>query len=1002
MIPIYRTQQRPARRHATSLLWLIWLLTLALPTAADDFIVSTELDTGLGSLRQGVEDSNDVVANPDPPVNTLSFSGIAADTTFVLASPLENISNELTIDGTAPGGLILQGDGTTFVTIDADTKLRLTDLRFENGDLLLGNDANVTFEVTTGNTITIDDVIGDEMALDAGVVQKEGSGTLILTGTNTFTGEALIGGGVLQVTTDSLSSDANVTDGATLRFQQSTDGSYTGVISGSGAVEKADAGNLELTGSNTYIGGTTITAGTLSGAAGAIQGDVQIDSGASLHFTGTNAATYSGAISGSGTLIKSAGEILTLDPSDTANSWTQAQVLFGILGGDAAAISGNVDITSPGILLIDEDTTATYAGNLSGDGSFQKAGAGTLTLSGDNSGMTNTTPNAMRLIEGELIGTTNSIASNASILSGTTLSFDQSFDGTYNNAISGAGNLELRGNGVVSFAAAQTFTGTTLVSDGTLNVLNTFASDTTVASGATLGGTGNLAGSVTNSGRVAPGASIGTLSVDNIAFASGSTLEIEVDTMGGADQLAVTGNADLTLGTLDLQLAGGTYVSQVSTILTAGSLTGSLQFNDPFPLIDITLMTVGNSLQLTLNSNGASLATFATTPNQRAVASALDAETPGATGDMATVISSFGALTAPELAAALDSMSGETLTQFATARFEHADRFDHILYQRLRESSDSLDGVTRQHRQRGEGLLPDVSAGSSGARRLDLWFEPYFAAGDIDGHSGQSDVDYTLAGGAVGAEATPFADHVGGLGNLRLGAAFAYGDSDIDFSDRFGSGSAQSYMGALYGGWSNERYRAGLSGRVAYSDMESERSIRIGALVRNVEADFNGLDFGSRFEAGGKWIETEKYLLESYGSLEYAHLERSSITESGGGAVSLRIEREKLDTLRVGIGTRLRAIFQMGNDLWLLPELRAEWHQQLLDRDRTIAANFVSATVSPRFTIRGADVQSHSANIGIGWTVRSESGFEAAFDYDLGIDADRIANFVGVRVGTHW
>ena len=141
MLPTHCTHQEPTRRLATSLLWLVWLLALSLSANADDFVVTTELDSGLGSLRQGVEDSNDVPADPGPPVvdpvNTLSFSGIAADTTFVLASPLENISNELTIDGSAPGGLILQGDGTTFVTIDADTKLRLTDLRFENGTCCL-------------------------------------------------------------------------------------------------------------------------------------------------------------------------------------------------------------------------------------------------------------------------------------------------------------------------------------------------------------------------------------------------------------------------------------------------------------------------------------------------------------------------------------------------------------------------------------------------------------------------------------------------------------------------------------------------------------------------------------------------------------------------------------------------------------------------------------------------------------------------------------------------
>ena len=78
------------------------------------------------------------------------------------------------------------------------------------------------------------------------------------------------------------------------------------MISGTGTVTKSGAGTLTLTGNNIYAGGTTINTGTLSlgngGTTGSVDGNI-VDN-AALVFNRSNALTYSGLISGTGTLTQ--------------------------------------------------------------------------------------------------------------------------------------------------------------------------------------------------------------------------------------------------------------------------------------------------------------------------------------------------------------------------------------------------------------------------------------------------------------------------------------------------------------------------------------------------------------------------------------------------------------------------------------------------------------------------------------------------------------------------
>ena len=151
----------------------------------------------------------------------------------------------------------------------------------------------------------------------------------------------------------------------------------------SGGLTKAGSGTMILAGENDYASGTTISAGTLQigndGLAGSVSGNIVNNS--ALVWYRSDSPTYSGALSGSGTLTKQGAGTLTL--SGTSSSYSGATTISagtllvsGSLGSSAVTVSSGTTLAGAG----SAGAIASLAGTVSPGNSA--GAAGTLTLTG--------------------------------------------------------------------------------------------------------------------------------------------------------------------------------------------------------------------------------------------------------------------------------------------------------------------------------------------------------------------------------------------------------------------------------------------------------------------------------------------------------------------------------------------------------------------------------------------------------------------------------------------
>ncbi|MGO3890185.1 MAG: autotransporter domain-containing protein [Paenalcaligenes sp.] len=236
---------------------------------------------------------------------------------------IADASNTFTVsqDLSGNGGLTKLGAGTLVLT-GANTYLGTTTVtggRLQVGDGAIAGSMAGNADVQAGGTLAFkrsDRVVYAGVISGTGNLRQEGSGTLVLTGDNSFTGVTTIASGSLQIGdgANGGSLGGTVINNGSLTFNRETDSVFVGALAGSGSVFKVGASTLTLTGNSSSYVGTALLAD------GALQVDGKLG-GTTLALAGTQ-------VSGTGSLNNlMVGQGATLAPGSVAAPFGSLNVL---------------------------------------------------------------------------------------------------------------------------------------------------------------------------------------------------------------------------------------------------------------------------------------------------------------------------------------------------------------------------------------------------------------------------------------------------------------------------------------------------------------------------------------------------------------------------------------------------------------------------------------------------------------------------------------------------
>ncbi|WP_088347170.1 MULTISPECIES: autotransporter domain-containing protein [Rhodomicrobium] len=642
--------------------------------------------------------------------------------------------------------------------------------------------------------------------------------------------------------------------------------------------------------------------------------------------------------------------------------------------------------------------TVTFSGPMAGAGSLTKAGAGTLiyTSAKTYTGGTEIAGGTLQLGAGGSLAPTGALqvdapgtfdlnghiqtvsdfaGAGAVLLGAGQLTAGTANSTIYSGAMSGTGGFVKTGAGTLSLTGTSPYTGPTTVQAGTLAVYGSIASPVTV-NGGVLAGDGTVGGIVANSGAtVAPGASIATLTATgSVVFNPGSFYRVETNAAGKSDKIVAAGPATLNGGTVQVLSANGNY-SPFTTyiILSAASVSGQFAgVTDNLLFLDPSLTYDAANVYLTLTRSETPFASVARTPNQRAVANALERFPTG----NPLFIDLLGQ-DAAGARQAFDALSGEIHATLSGVLVDESLFMRRAMLGQLVQASYAEGGAALAIALAGAdpattASIPASSSASLGdefaalspfTSGITFWGRGFGSWGQFDGDGNAASADRELGGYISGAG--------GGIGEgWTAGYATGFIRSNVDVGARNSSADVDSYLvgGYLGGPIGPVAFRSGAAW--SWHDIDTTRAVIFPGFFENERASYNADTVQAFAEFAYPMLTGPGSAVEPFAGIAVVRQSTEGFTESGNFA-GLTSSNRADDIGYSTLGIRAAATLPVAG-MMTTPRLLLAWQHAFGDVDTDQVFRFATAGIA--FGIGGVPVVQDSAAI--------EAGVDVALGYN--------------------
>jgi uncharacterized protein YhjY with autotransporter beta-barrel domain len=933
------------------------------------------------------------------------------------------------------------------------------------------NQTGGTFIIPTGQTLDLS-TLGSSYILGGGTLQIGNSALLGLT-----SGEGTLNfaGGTLQITSTNAGTFTDPLDG-TLTGTNSTIDAVTlpgvttvimgGNLSGTGGITfegTAGTTTFQFTGINTYTGPTTIASGTLNATGANITNSSALNMGptGTLNLTlAPGGLTYAGSIGGTGAFnVFYNATSDTFEITGLASNFTGVTTLTGggtfeisngtlgnISGGGASLVIGDNAVVSTGTVNIG---TGSFAGGTTVNAGFT-LNATSLTSDIANAGTLNVTGAA---------GITGNVTTNSGTLNTTIITGNATNSGTLNATGAGGigGSVANSGTLTTTVIAGSVTSNTGVITSGLVgDTLNNGMNGTFITTSPI--NTTSVGGNITNSGILASSAQLVAVNTPppNATFTIGGTL---TQTSTGTLDIRVNGNtADyfkvngVGMSTLmgNVSAFGSTAVGTQSFVVldaTGGITGGSMLTPSSATALFETDSVVIASDTVTITTTQLPISTYALTPNQIAVANAIDNAESSALKTLFNQIPTDAAAAAI-IPGALDQLSPESLQYARNIAFENstflAERmngvdadlragyggldtnavsvvtpgFDSGLGRSLGSLLASDDPAFHQSAPNGVNYYPGGSGGasspssSSESTPTPTWDSstqvisdspnPYianqnpsslqtprmseFIGGDVilaDLNQNQNTANSPSSKASYTA-----GDVTAGISfrmnsHLAAGVLIDYNHTDATTDSSGSKTTVDSYSPGLFATYFDHGFYVNGLASFGYNTYSNTRDI--GFVGATASSHPNGQQYVGDLDFGYDFHPAKNWVVGPTVGLTYTHLNIDSFTETGASPADLTVDSQSADSLRSRLGGHV--IFQTNTgDVLLQPNITAMWQHEYLDSSSGITSSFSDFSSSP-FTIQTAAPSRDSALIGVGLTATLSTSMALYLNYFADIGA---------------